>query len=265
MSSPLRKKPRLSTDEARVALIEAGKKLLVRRGLDTGLGLVTLNDAIVESGVPRASAYRVFSAEDVDPQVAFRRDLLITYIDGDPLEERRTAARTILDETLVALATDDPRQLAAAVRESVRVGFAGTVAGLLDDPNWRIIGPSWAATALIDWAPEELVDAHRAAKVAEANYYIPLYRQVAQACGLRLRAPQTWETWALLVDSTITVPTFYARYHPELRVIDRATGPDGGLQPWSHAAVLVEGLVLSSFEPDPAATVHADLSTWLAR
>ncbi len=262
--SPHQKRPRLSHSEAREALIKAGKELLVQRGLDIGLGLVTLNAAIVESGVPRASAYRVFERDDLDPQVAFRTDLLISYIEDDPLEQRRNSAQAITDDLLLALQTDDPVELAVAMREAIRLGFAGNVVSLVEDPDWRIIGPSWAATALADWAPEELVQAHRDGDLASVRYFVPLYQEVARACGLLLRPELDWTTFALLANSTAASASFYVKYHPELRSIMRPTGPDGEDQPWSHAAILVEGLAMASFIPDPDATASADLSIWMS-
>lgn len=262
-SSPYRKRQRLSQEDTREAVIEAGKKLLLERGLDTGLGLVSLNDAIVESGVARASAYRVFTDDDIDPQVAFRTELLIRYILADPIELRSEAAEAIVRQAAPGFETNDPVELAHHLREIVRLAFAGNVAGFAEDPNWRIVGPSWAATALAEWAPQELIDAHRAGTVHTAEYYIPLYKQVVAACGLRLRAEFTWQTMALLTNSTSTVASFYKRYHPELHKVMRPTGPDGELVPWSHAAILMEGLVLTVLEADPQAAVSADLSSWI--
>lgn len=262
-SSPYKKRPRLSQDATREALIEAGKRLLLDRGLDTGLGLVSLNDAIVESGVARASAYRVFTNDDIDPQVAFRTELLIRYINADPVELRSEAAEAIVTASASGFETDDPVELAHHFRDMLRLAFAGNVAGFAEDPNWRIVGPSWAATALADWAPKELIDAHRDGTIHTAHYYLPLYRQVTSACGLRLKPEFTWDEMALLTNSTSTVASFYKRYHPELHEIMRPTGLDGELVPWSHAAILMEGLVLTLLEPDPGAKVSADLSSWL--
>ena len=237
----------------------------MERGLDSGLGLVSLNDAIVESEVSRASAYRAYAGDDADPQVAFRAELLVTYIREDPLEERRRTAELISSETLKVIDTDDPVQLVHGVREILRLSYAGRIHSLADDPDWKIVGPSWAATALSDHAPRELVDAHRDGVVASAMYYVPLFQQMAVLGGLRLRAGLDWRTYALLSTSTVITASFFAGYHPELRAIMRPTGPGGELRPWSHAAVLVEGLVLSSFEPDPDAAASVDLGLWLAR
>lgn len=260
----MHKKRRFSQDATRTALLEAGKQLLVDRGLDTGLGRVTLNDAVVQSGVARASAYRVFTKEDIDPQVAFRTELLISYINEDPLETRRPAAERIAADAMEAVRTDDPAEQAAALREAIRVGYAGTIAGLADDPNWQVVGPSWAATAFNEWAPEELMEAHRVGAIKNSQHFLPLYQQVSVACGLRIRAEFSWEVFALMAQSAAITGSFHRRYHPHLGATMRPTGPNGALQPWSHAAVLVEGLVLTAFEPDPDAALSADLSTWIA-
>ena len=262
-ASPLRKRTRLSQGEARDALLEAGQRLLVERGLGTGLGLITLNDAVVESGVPRASAYRAFTDEDLDPQEAFRIELLISYIEHDPLEYRREAMLAVAELALAGLDSDHPVELAAGFREGIRLAFAGLTAPLQDDPNWRVVGPSLALTALTEWAPSRLVEAHRAARLASVRFQLPLYQAVIAAAGLRLRPEFEWESWGLIVGSGVIVESITHRFHPELSAVMRPTGPDGELQPWSQAALLVEGLALTTLEADPDATVSADLASWI--
>ena len=71
-----------------------------------------------------------------------------------------------------------------------------------------------------------------------------------------------WLTFSLLAGSAVATATFNRKYHEELNDIMRPTGPGGAVQPWSHAAILVEGLVLATFEADPDAAVSADLDTW---
>ncbi|MGH1487995.1 MAG: hypothetical protein ACRBK7_01155 [Acidimicrobiales bacterium] len=246
-----------------MALISAGKQLLVDRGLDTGLGLVSLNDAVMQSGVARASAYRAFGDEEMDPQVAFRTDLLISYINEDPLEIRRRSAEQITAEALVLLESDDPVELAMTLRETLRLAYAGDVAGYAEDPNWRVVGPSWAATAVNQWAPTELVDAHRAGNLKAARYFLPLYQHVSEVAGMRLRPEFTWDMFGLLVNSALIGASFHAKYHPELQAVMRPTGPGGAEQPWTQAALTIEGLTLTLFEADPKADVSADLSSWI--
>lgn len=261
-SSPLQKRQRLPREEAREALLDAGRQLLIERGLDTGLGLVSLNDAIVKSEVPRASAYRIFASDELDPQDTFRLELLISYIDADPMEERRKAFDEIADLALSMLRSDDPEQLALDLREVLRVAFAGQFAPITDDPNWRVVGPSWAGAALNEWTPPALIEAHRRANVILVDEITRFYRAVADAAGIRLRAGFTWEEWVLMAHLTTLTDSFATRYHPELKAIMRPTGPGGELQPWTQSAVLVEGLVRTAAEPDPDAPVSADLSVW---
>ncbi len=215
------------------------------------------------SGVPRASAYRAFTNDESDPQVTFRAELLISYVSEDPLRVRREAAQQIIDQATSAVATSDPVELATTLREIIRLSFAGNVATLLNNPHWRIVAPSWAATSLNDWAPQELVEAHRASSTLSANYFIPIYKKVASSFGLRLRQGLDWEKMALLVESAPTVASLYRRYHPELRTIERPTGPDGQVESWSHEAMMVEGLILANSEADPKAAVSADLKSWI--
>lgn len=260
--SPLRKRPRLSREEAREALLEAGRQLLFENGLDTGLGLVSLNDAVQASGVPRASAYRLFENDELDPQEAFRIELLISYIEQDPLDERRDAMLGVLDSALTLLGSDDPVDLATGLREAIRLSFAGKLAPLADDPNWGVAGPSMAITAMNDWAPQQLVDAHRAGLLAHVRWQRPLLQAAISAAGLRLRPEFDWDAWGLLVASGPIAHSFLNRYFPDLNEIERPTGPDGELQVWGHAAMLAEGLARTTLEPDPDAPVSADLSTW---
>ena len=260
--SPLRKRPRLSQDQARAALLDAGKRLLVGRGLDTGLGLVTLNDAIVESGVPRASAYRVYAVDDADPQVAFRTELLTTYLEGDPLDSRRSAAQSLTEAALGAVEVTDEAELAYLLREVIRVGMSDNFESLMSDPNWKVIGPSMAVTALTDWAPDDLVAAHQSAITTGTSEFIPLYEAGASRSGLTLREPFTWEQFAIMASSSTTAATFFSKYFPDLNKLSRPTGPGGEMQDWTHSAVLVEGLARTMFVARPDAEVSADLTAW---
>lgn len=260
--SPMRKRPRLSQNEARDALLAAGTELLVQRGLEPGLGLITLNDAIVESGVPRASAYRLFASDEIDPQVAFRTELIIDYIRLDPLQRRRDIAQMVSDETLGSFDTNDPDQLAYALRELVRTVWASNLEILSNDQHWRIIGPSWASTAMTSWVPDELKDAHRKSDRTAVEYFRSLYEQVSLTCGLQLRHGMTWTDFGLMTGSATAVTSFTSVYHPQLRNIPRPTGPNGAEQPWTQASLMVEGLILSCLEPIPGAELVANLERW---
>jgi AcrR family transcriptional regulator len=77
-SEVARNRRRLTQDETRALLIDYGATLLRTGGLTFGMELVSLEDAVRETGVSRTSAYRLWSADEQrSPQEAFKRDVLL--------------------------------------------------------------------------------------------------------------------------------------------------------------------------------------------
>jgi len=103
-------------------LLTAGRELLEERGLAPGLGRVSLNDAIERSGIPRSSAYRLYSGGP-GPLESYRVALLsdVTSDFLDRAERFEAVERTLLEHKS-QIDNGDSAELATALREIIRVG-----------------------------------------------------------------------------------------------------------------------------------------------
>ena len=77
-------KRKFTKDQARAALLGAGREILSEVGVSGGVGRVSLAEAINRSGVPRPSAYRVFGDSDLEPQRSFQDELIIDITEAGP-------------------------------------------------------------------------------------------------------------------------------------------------------------------------------------
>ncbi len=260
------RKKRFSADEARAALLEAGAQLLDERGLGRGLGRVSLGDAVLRSGVPRPSAYRLYAGRPADPQVEFRRELMLYLLDNSVVQERNDAGLDEAAETMEALeeliTSGDPVALATALRETIRVG---------SNDLWRTATTREAvslATALslaVDPNPDQpLVEAYRARRMSAVQRNQEFYRDVLAIFGLRIKTGHSLSELASHIAlSYDQVWDGRLVYGPEPSV-KRPTGPNGEMVAWTPFGITIEGLLLVMVEADPTAEAAADLHSWLA-
>ena len=116
-------KRKFTRDQARHALLVAGREMLGEVGLSGGVGRVTLAEAISRSGVPRPSAYRVFGETELDPQQAFHEELIIDVTEIGPavdIESLAEPVRSVLAEVESIGVAATPDDLTWYLREVVR-------------------------------------------------------------------------------------------------------------------------------------------------
>lgn len=243
----------------------AGLELLDELGLEHGLSRITLHDAVVRSGVPRPSAYRLFSNGDFDPQVEFRTSLLVHLLaEVSPAAATRAgfgAGREILARERERLASSDADELAFVLREVLRVST---------ETMWHMATPRTGAyfstvlSLVVDPDPyPPLVEAHRQLRANAAEKNSEFYRELMELFGVRFRHGLTMEQFAAslaLQVAQIWDGNLSLGSEPMLRL---PTGPGGEVQPWTPLGLSCVGLVLVSLEPDPHADVSARLSAWL--
>lgn len=260
-----RRKRRFSAGQARSALLAAGLELLEERGLESGLARVTLSEAVVRSGVPRPSAYRVFSNGDFDPQEEFRTSVLVHLLsEVSPAAAASAgfkAGREVLSEEADRLASGDPDQLAFVLREVLRV---------CTETIWRMATPTVAAyfatvvSLAVDPDPyPPLVEAHRALRVNAAKRNSEFYTQMMSLFGLRLRPGMDLDQFAAafaLQVSQVWDGNLTMGPEPSLKL---PTGFDGEVRLWTPLGLSSVGFVLVSAEADPDAAVSARLTSWL--
>lgn len=262
------RKRRFSSEEARQELLLAGRELVRDRGLEAGLSRVTFGDAIVRSGVPRGSAYRLWANHRFEPQDAFRADLMADLIERGTVAESEPTEVAIFDAAkreLALIDASDPVELAFALRQIVRVGCEVNVKSIAASSEWGVYLASFAAIAFESAPDAAIIAAHERGETYATAQYVELYQTLARTFGLRLRSGMSWEQFSSLAAAAAQGAALRWRFNVSSRRIPRPTGRDGANQDWTAFGVLFEGLLLATAtaDRDGSTTVSADLSSWL--
>ena len=242
-------------------MLDAGLELLKSRGVAPGLDRVTLKEAIELSGVPRSTAYRLYEGGKGQLE-EYRADLLSDLdnsIDPSPTQE---ATDQVLDEVAPLITSGDPDQLAAALREVVRVTVNTNMESVVQSLEWRVYMSSLASLDTGNDADPAMTEAFRVAASEFGERFVEFFERISTVFGLRSREPLRVHDFGLLVSSIIEGVALRQHIHPRLSGLKRPTGPDGEMQPWNAAALAIEGLLITWCEPDPEADVSADLASW---
>ena len=249
-------------EKVRRALLDAGRELLFERGVEPGLGRVSLKDAITRAGVPRSSAYRIFSG-DRGPLETFRFELLSDLEDTIAAQPTIDAAEQVLNDYASDIDSGDPRRMALALRELIRVALAVNIESIAASNEWHVFMSSLAAAGFEAQRDPALAELHQSAADNRRHRFIPVYQSISAMFGLRLRAPLSWDDFAACVIMTSDSAGLRFDLERRLRELPRPTGPRGEVQPWNGGALAFEGLVMGLLEPDPDASASADLTVWL--
>lgn len=254
-------KKRLKAAESRRALLDAGLELLKSRGVAPGLDRVTLKDAIELSGVPRSTAYRLYEGGKGQLE-EYRADLLSDLDNSVDIEPTSAAIKQVLDEVGPLVESKDPVQLAAALREVLRVTVNTNVESVVNNLEWRVYMSSLASLGTGMEADPDMTEAFRVAASEFGERVVEYFDHLISIFGLRPRESLTMHDFGVLVSATIEGTALRQHVEPRLANMKRATGPDGQLQAWNAAATVIEGLLVIWFERDPSAAVSADLGQW---
>jgi len=257
-----RPKKRFRADEARQAMLAAGREILVSQPASTGLERVSMKEVIDRSGVPRGSAYRLFDGPS-GPSENFRLALL-TSLEGITDFGGTVAATTkIIEENAGVLDRGDPVEMAALLREVIRVGIQTNVHSFATNAGWRLGMASLATADASPTSSDPISKLHRDATQQLGVRGVALYEQIAALFGLRAKAPRTWNELGVLVNAIVEGTALRQPFDERLVAIDRNTGPNGEPQPWDPVAIAFEALLIVWSEPDPAAEHSADITNWL--
>lgn len=216
---------------------------------------VTFGDAIKRAGVPRSSAYRAFSVEGVDPQEAFTHEL-IRRVSGPAISGNDQERDRGLDR-MMELGEMGPEELAFAFQEYARLAGADFGEAMAESAGARLY-----TMALLSEQTPELAQTVRDVEGALGDD--PLdgldVRPMLDLCGLRV-VPALGD---LAVARTVLSVGLASFMQPSIGAddgsVELATGPDGGLQPWTVGGLLLMGFAMLALEPDPDAERSADLS-----
>ncbi len=246
--------PKFSPDELKDRLLAAGVESLRTAGVTQGLDAVRLDAAIHEAGVPRGSAYRVWSSTDgTSPQDVFRREVLLRLLRSTPLSTglgvTRAAAEAELAKHSAALESDDPDQRAAVLREMIRVVAAVNFNNIVDSQTWRVYrAVATAATTRSD-ADADIIEAIRTGEERLVAGYGEFFAEFAALFRLRLRPGVTMSEFVMctyaLNEGLANRPSSGYR----LSGIP-LPGETSATKDWTLVAIGLEALVTQFFELD---------------
>lgn len=254
-------KKRLKAAESRRALLDAGLELLKSRGVAPGLDRVTLKEAIEVSGVPRSTAYRLYEGGRGQLE-EYRADLLADLDNSIDSQPTKDAIHRVLDEVGPLIESKEPVQLAAALREIIRVAMQVNMDSVVESLEWRVYMSSLASLGTGLDADPKMVEMYRDAAYAFGERFVDFFEYISGIFGLRMRAPLTVADFGLSVSAIAEGVALRQHIDPRLAGMKRASGPGGELQTWNAAAMAAEALVLTMTEADPNAAVSADLCSW---
>jgi hypothetical protein len=249
-----KRRERLSRDELRHLMLEAGQEIVQEEGVETGASNLTFKR--VFEHVEKDTGVQLTNASVIrrvwENQADFQADLLAAIA--------RDHERPEIDQTLRAvvevvdsfdLSTVESRL--SAMRELCRVGGAASSETLQTSRNW----PLWisvVALATTGSPPEHqsrVRDSLMEGYASVTKFWEENYGGFMDLLGLRFRAPWTMRQYTVAI--TALSEGYALRQHIEGRLesFTRPTGPDGALQEWTLFAAAMEALVLQFMEPDP--------------
>ncbi len=247
------RKPRLSSEQTRERLIDAGIAALNASGMSIGLDSVNLEQAVRDAEVSRSSAYAVWSNEGVSPQEDFQKAVLLRAID-----DRRFTLEALTQQVVELYgelaATMTPRQV---FREVVRQTATRNVHATAESAAWKLV---IALRAILHSTREEDRDRELVEWMAESqrnlrDYTIEsVYKPMAFALGIKPR-PQYGERAYELGELCASAVSegFSMRYWLDTPAdLDNLQhhAVEGGEANWSMYALIFEQIVEMFFIPN---------------
>jgi len=254
--APTGRRKRLSAEETRDRLVRAGIDSIIANGMTIGLDSVNLEQAVVDAGVSRSSAYAAWSHDDqYTPQELFQRTVLRQAV----IERKETIANTqssVLD-VIDRMRDDGPRAL---LSELSRVAGGLNARAVADSRSWQLVV---ALRSVLHSAAPEARDDELADWVSESERLYReetiegIYRPLTEVLRIKPRevygdaAFHYGEITAAALSEGLA-PRYFMSSSEYLEGIVRP-GCDGVEREWSLFAIVFEQLVLTFFEPiDPA-------------
>ena len=246
------RRERLSSEQTRERLIDAGIEALHQSGMSIGLDAVNLEQAVRDAEVSRSSAYAVWSNEEYSPQEEFQRSVLIRAVSG----QKSTLVE--LTETVATLFVelDGTMSRREVVREIIRQSANQNVKATSDSISWKL---AIAIRAVLHSRPEEERDQElcqwmEETQVALREFTIAsIYKPLAATMQIEPR-PQYGERAYELGEVCVSAVSegFSMRYwlesHQYLEGLEHP-GVVGGEANWSMFALLFEQIVEMFFVP----------------
>lgn len=251
----------MTRPDARDRVVDAAVSALRTRGITVGLEGISLEQAIADSGVSRATAYRRWPNRQ-----EFTREVLIRVVHAARLEPESgpeiEQIRALLHERREELATQAGRR--TAIVEALRISTAADHERLASSQEWRdYLALRLTCNGLTD--PDlrsSLTKELRETEEGFVRHRARVYARLPSLIGYRLRIPlPEQEALTLLAETMGALMTGL--------VLDASTGVqrpaftaralDSDIEAeWTPASYALTASLLAQMEPDPQAEWDVD-------
>ncbi len=249
-----RRKARLSRDELRVLMLDAGREILKEEGIEATTNNLTFKR--VFEHVERDTGIQLTNASVIrrvwENQADFQADVLSAIAHDVERPEVDESLRAIVGFLEGFDLSTEALRLTAA-RQLCRVVGAASSDTLQASSNW----PLWISVVAMA-TTDSPSDRRSRVQHALQEGYVTITDFWEQSSGvfmahlgLRLRPPWTMRQYT--ITSTALSEGYALRQHIDGRVEPflLPTGPGNELEEWTVFGLAMEALVLQCFEPDP--------------
>jgi hypothetical protein len=243
--------------ELRSYLLDAGRSILLERGLQTQASSLTFKAAL--SRVEADTGLQFSNASIIGriwkDQREFRLEVLNTFASVDfrsEIDAVVSAIAPVLAES--DLSTEASR--AAALRELCRVGGARHVQALRDSSTFALWIGIWSIAASSDSSAEqrELHEALMEGYEAINSHFEDAFGALMDILMVQIRKPFTVRQFADAVGALVEGCSLRDRIIDGMANIMRPTGPDGQMQEWTTFSIGLVALATEFFEPVPSSS-----------
>jgi len=249
------RQPRVNRAELRSLLLDAGRAILLDRGLQTQASSLTFKNAL--DRVAADTGLRFSNASIIGriwkDQREFRLEVLNTFASVDFRSEIDAVVAAIAPVLADSdLSTEASRS--AALREVCRVGGARHVEALRDSSTFALWIGIWSIAASSDSSTERLelhqalVDGYEAIN----GHFEDAFGHLMDILMVQVRKPLTVRQFADAVGALVEGCSLRDRVTEGMTSIMRATGPDGRMQEWTTFSIGLVALANEFFEPIPS-------------
>jgi len=247
--------PRRSRRELAGLLVDAGRSILEEEGLDIGAGHLTFKR--VFDHLESTSGVRLTNASVIgrvwEDQEDFRTDVLVSIASTADASGELDRTLEVLLPLLESADLSTPAARTALLRELARVGGEAGIRTRLGTRDWSLWVGVWvlALTTPLSGRRLRIRQALEAGLDSVTDLWESLFAELCAQLGLRVRAPLTLRQYTAAVSSMVEGSALRQGGDPDPVLIERPTGPDGGLQEWTLFGVCLEALAFRFLEIDP--------------
>jgi hypothetical protein len=258
--------PDSTLDDVRSKLIHAGINLLGARGVELGIGDITLSDTIAEAEVTRSTAYRSLADDELSPQSVLQREILIYlvagYTRGDTRQEIEDAITTEVDRQRTVFESGTCRERTAAMRSVIRLGANTSYLGVIDNPERAILTAVYGSVRSSpnppDWRHKALTDGELGLTAMFKDFYLGL----TVLFDYRVKDPFTMDQFTVAGASLLEGIAMRHEFNDQVKSMSQRQNLDGEPEDWTLFAVAFEALIIGMCEPANPDDPFADLANY---